>query len=577
MLIKNLLAYAIFYIGLSKRAPKLYLVVILLVIAGFLNIIGFIFLVPVIDSLLFGSYNNENILFGIFIENVINREIELMDLFLLVIISLMGGFIFQAYGSYLSYKSRFQLIKNMRVELTELHSKQNLSYIYKKHAGNFNDLILNQTEQAGAGYYTIYSFWISVLQVLTYIIIGFILSYQLTFLIIFCFLSIGLISGILQIKTRKYSKLYTKGFQNLGLLVGDYNNNIKTFRVSKLLNVFVKNHHIQTKKIANGLTKIYRLLVSQTFILQALSVLIIFFVIIVREDFGLIDSMVLVFLATLRKIAGHMQDMLNNALAFQSYSAAIELIDIEKQSMKNNLEKNGKVFLPKIDSINLIDVTFEYSKNKPIFSNLSFSIRKKETILISGDSGSGKSTLLDLFLLFHKPTKGILKINNINAVNIDKIKFREKVAYVPQSGSLNYGNIRSNLCMGQKISDDELIKTCELTQIYSWIKSLENGFETLVGEKGVNMSGGQIQRLILARALLQKPEILILDESTSALDQENETKINELLKKIKGEMIIIIVTHKIFPMSFADKYLIFKGGKLYQLSEYEDAMGFING
>ena len=212
------------------------------------------------------------------------------------------------------------MIRDLRKKLIKYHTSLNLSYSTKKHTGNFNDLILNQTEQVGAGYFTIYSFWISVLQVISYLILGLILSIKLTIFMIIGYIFIALISLLIQYTARKFSKKYTYSFQELGLLVGDYNNNSKSYRVSKNFQIFLGNIYKNTEIIASNLTRAFGLHVTQTLIFQTFGIIIIFLVIYIREDFNLLNSQVLVYLAALRKMSGHLQDMFNNALAFQNYS-----------------------------------------------------------------------------------------------------------------------------------------------------------------------------------------------------------------------------------------------------------------
>ncbi len=247
------------------------------------------------------------------------------------------------------------------------------------------------------------------------------------------------------------------------------------------------------------------------------------------------------------------------------------LISLKKNSLtiKKKEELNYIKFNEKVELKNL---SFSYpNKSIKIFDNLNLTIKKGEKIGIIGRTGAGKSTLLDVMLGFLEPIEGDIFIDqeklrkNING-------WRELIGYVPQKISVINGSIKENIMFGSKnLSEkdlkhrlDDSIKISEFSEV---INGLKNGVDTIIGEKGLDLSGGQIQRLAFARALFRKPEILILDESTNALDKKIENKIiNNLLEFLKNKTIIMI-SHNLDTLKFCDLIYELKNFSLNKINE----------
>jgi ABC-type multidrug transport system fused ATPase/permease subunit len=221
------------------------------------------------------------------------------------------------------------------------------------------------------------------------------------------------------------------------------------------------------------------------------------------------------------------------------------------------------------NSINFYNVIFKYeNKDILIFKNVNFTIKKSTTVGIIGQSGSGKSTLINLLMGLIEPTSGHIKIDNeiINRSNI--ISLQSKIGYVPQSIFLFDDTIFKNVAFGIKDSDidlDKVIECCKMVYLHNFIlESLPFGYETKIGERGSQLSGGQQQRLGIARALYRNPEIIILDESTSALDLDTENYIVKSLNSLSKSKTLIIVTHRINSGIKFDEIIHIENGSIKQ-------------
>jgi ATP-binding cassette subfamily C protein len=197
------------------------------------------------------------------------------------------------------------------------------------------------------------------------------------------------------------------------------------------------------------------------------------------------------------------------------------------------------------------DVSFSYTNSEtPVFTNRNLEIKKNEVTMITGESGAGKSTMIDLIMGLLEPTSGVIKIDDQVLDESVKRSWRKKIAYVSQTPFLFSGTLYENLKkFNPEASEGEMWEALEKASAREFVEKLPDKLETVVGDRGVRLSGGERQRIVLARALLRNPEVLILDEATNALDRENREKIEQTVKKLCGDLTIIVVSHGEFYMS----------------------------
>jgi ABC-type multidrug transport system fused ATPase/permease subunit len=228
--------------------------------------------------------------------------------------------------------------------------------------------------------------------------------------------------------------------------------------------------------------------------------------------------------------------------------------------------------------INLKNLSFSYPIRKEFsVSKLSMTINKGDFIGIIGETGSGKSTLINLLIGLLKPAEGKVEVDELN-INSSLPEWYKKIGYVPQSVYLTDDTIRKNIAFGLREDniDDDLIKQAvEKASLNNFLNELSDGLETIVGEKGIRLSGGQQQRIGIARALYRDPEILILDEATSSLDQSTEKKIMESIQYLKRKKTLIVVTHRLITVKNCDKIFIIDKGKITKQGTPEEILNNI--
>jgi len=222
-------------------------------------------------------------------------------------------------------------------------------------------------------------------------------------------------------------------------------------------------------------------------------------------------------------------------------SRPLEFLDSQQNSIFQN-------------KIQFADVSFGYKKNSDILKHVNLEIKKGETIGIIGESGSGKSTFVDLLIGLHKQNSGEILIDEVNDCQL-KQSWRNIIGYVSQTIYLTDDSIKNNIAFGvseNQINEKRIIALLEIVQLKKFVNNLELGFNTKVGDRGVQLSGGQRQRIGIARALYNNPDILILDEATASLDTDTEAKVMESIYGLKGEKTIIIIAHRLSTLEICD-------------------------
>lgn len=234
------------------------------------------------------------------------------------------------------------------------------------------------------------------------------------------------------------------------------------------------------------------------------------------------------------------------------------LLDGNEEVLKEDqsrLDFNGKLVVD--------NLVFRYPENKEdVLQGVSFEVPKGKFVGVVGPSGAGKTTFVDIMLGLLQPTAGKILCDGVD-INKDIRAWQANLAYVPQDIYLIDGTVKENIALGLKTEDidDALIdKVLHMAELYDFVNSLPKGIETFVGERGVKLSGGQRQRIGIARALYQQPEVLILDEATSALDNETEKSITDTILKLKGQITIIAIAHRVSTLEQCDFKIKFENG-----------------
>ena len=260
---------------------------------------------------------------------------------------------------------------------------------------------------------------------------------------------------------------------------------------------------------------------------------------------------------------------------FVAMGRVFELFDLQPhiQSALDAIKAHGLN-----DSIEFKNVYFEYEKGLPVLKNFNLKVKKNETIALVGNSGGGKSTVVSLIPRFYDVTSGSVNFDGIDIRRFELNSLRDQISFVFQDNFLFSGSIRYNIMMGnENASEEALDRVVKMAHLDEFIATLENGLDTVVGERGTTLSGGQRQRVAIARAMLKDAPIVILDEATSALDNESEAIVQKALDNLIQNKTVFVIAHRLSTIKNADRIAVINEGELAELGTHDDLMNINDG
>jgi ATP-binding cassette, subfamily B, bacterial PglK len=381
--------------------------------------------------------------------------------------------------------------------------------------------------------------------------------------------------------------LSSKYFQNVTQAIGSIKDIILTGRE----NNFLYNHYDQKSILTKIQQKFATITILPRFLFEFLAVfgilsLIIFFISEGRSYENILPSVSLFAMAGYRLLPSANR-ILIAAQGFRFRYMSIDILydelrlhDLNKKKVDNeffepvdpSIEKPLKIKNPFSDKIEIIDLSYNYQNIKTnTLKNINLIIERGQSVGIFGASGSGKSTLVSLMLGLLEPTYGKIKIdgNNLNEI---KSTWQKNIGYVPQSVYLTDDTISQNIAFGlskNQINNEMVEKAIKASQLKKFVNSLDKGKETLVGENGVRLSGGQVQRIGIARALYHNPSVVVFDEATSSLDYETEKELMKDINMLKSNKTLIIIAHRLTTVEECDFVIKLESGKIIERGKPE--------
>jgi len=245
-----------------------------------------------------------------------------------------------------------------------------------------------------------------------------------------------------------------------------------------------------------------------------------------------------------------------------------EILDLESEKK----DEHQKIKLNNLKGkIRLKDINFKYGTREKVLKNINIDIKPGETVALVGESGSGKTTLVKLIMKYYLVDEGNIQIDDYNIKDINIESLRSRIGYVPQDIFLFSGSIRENIAFGYgNIDMKKIVDAAKKAAAHEFINRMPLRYNTLVGERGATLSGGQKQRIAIARALIQKPDMLILDEATSNLDSATEKAIHKTIDEIGKDITTIIIAHRLSTIKNCDKIIVLEDGKIKEMGSHID-------
>jgi len=257
---------------------------------------------------------------------------------------------------------------------------------------------------------------------------------------------------------------------------------------------------------------------------------------------------------------------------YDSSQGIAALERIEKITLQNQLIKNNPINPEPVifsNEISFNNVSFKYNQEQ-VLDNISFKIKKGETVAIVGHSGAGKSTIADLLIRFYDVVSGEINIDNLNVKEINLSQLRNLMGVVTQDSILFNDSVVNNIAFGVEIDNSRVLESAKMANADEFIQNLDKKYETFIGDTGNKLSGGEKQRLSIARAIYKNPEILVLDEATSSLDTKSEKAVQEALNRLMKNRTSLVIAHRLSTIQNADKIIVLDSGKIVEMGNHKE-------
>ena len=570
----------IFQVLKKKQKNFFYLIIFLTLFSVFLDLIGIGLFIPIINVL----FNQEIYLQKSFINNYTNflSEFSEINIYVLLFIPLILIFFLKAV-----FQIFFTWIQNLFVNQILYTQSTSLYNLYIK-----QDYIFHSERETSAAVRNILSevnnFQYYVLHLINFIVESLLIIIIFIFLVLFepvitisCFLFFSFFTLLFYFLTKSsFTKWGNARIFHSNLFIKQILNGFSGIKEIKIFGVekrFANLYGNNIKKYSNYVlltsffSSIPKIIIEFLAILL-LSIVLLFFIQ-KGQDTNLAMAKLAIFAMIIFRIMPAFNRLNFSLHNLKTLSPSIKTVSNDFTNLKKNLLDQNLLnkSLEKIEfnfekSINFKNLSFKYkNSNKQIFKNLNLSLRKNSMIGILGPSGSGKTTFVNLITGLIKPNSGQILVDDHQDINDDIFSWQSKIGYVSQSIFLFDGTIEQNISFGSEneiVDQSKLLNSIKLSQLDNFVKEQKYGLNTLIGENGAKISGGQIQRIGIARSLYRNNEILILDESTNALDEETEKDFFKSLMILKGNKTIVIVSHNEENLKNCDEVYNVKDGTI---------------
>lgn len=557
------------FFGAEGTRPVL--VLLALLIAAICEAIGITAILPAISIVSEGPGNAGQSALGAGIEQAMARlgisptlEAILLLICLALVLKALISFLTLTYAGI----SATRVSVRLRQRLIEGLFRASWRFYSGQESGKFATAISGEATRAGEAYLQSAQFTAMAIQSVIYIIVTLMIDWRLALLGLTVGALIARSLHFLVVMSRNAGYKQTDATRDLTVKTVELLANIKPLKTMQRYGSFEAAIGEAMVRLQRSLARreIARQILTQSGdVITALALIAVIYVSFVHFKVSLAELVVsgLLFMKVVGNITKLQRLQQQFAQAEGAYERVTQLIALTEANRESN---SGHATADTSADFHFDRVTFSYG-HEPVLRDVTLTIGARQITVLKGLSGSGKTTLIDLLIGLHPAQSGTVLLGSTPIGDIDISSLRKRIGYVSQELSLLHANIRENICLGDtSITEEQLEEALRLAGLDAFIASLPEGLETSVGEMGSRLSGGQRQRIALARALVSRPDILILDEVTSALDPATEAEIVSNIRRISRAFTIIVITHREAWVDVADRLYEVSGGRVQEIS-----------
>lgn len=519
----------------------------------------------------FQAYFTNKLVNDIYSHNLSRMKYSALILFIVIVVS----FIVYSLIGWGTKKVAEGLGKSIKIDSFKNYLNLEFSCYENMASGEIVSNIVNNSQGVavglGEGLISIFSNLCSFGVSCAYLIL---INPSLTVVIVFISLILFLLGLVISILQRKYSQLTQQNLNELSSEIKESMDGMYDIKQLGVTEYFSKKFSEVNDRLFTSQSKLAFSNFLAIFANSIMNNIVLFIVILVggnaimRNNMSLGD--LIAYIPLIPYIFLPISTIIENVSSLQKALGAMELIQKLEDLPRENISYGSELKGNSID-IKAHDINYSYRGRSSVLRNVNFVIPNNSFTAIIGSSGAGKSTIASLLIGLVKVQSGRLLINeqDINSYKIESV--RRKIAFVPQQPVIYTGTIRENILMGnERIDDSQIQEALRLSRLKDVINGLTDGLETLLGEGGITLSKGQSQRLCIARTILRDASILIFDEPTASLDEENKSDVMKGLEKLRGNKTIIIITHNIETIQEVDNIIVVDSGTIIEKGKHEE-------
>lgn len=560
---------------ISSYKKRFVLIILLGFINGIAGSIGVGIIIP-----LFSLFSNSGVAGADFITRATERFFSLIHIPLTppaLIAFMVFLFVMKALTQFIAkyhtekYAARFE--EGLRAELLEKTLKADWPYLSNQKIGYLERTLFFDVNQSSTILLQIGTGILILSSLVTYSLVAFKISAPITIAtLLFGVILLPLLRPLFY-RIRKLAEQTSLLYKKVANLVGENIIGIKIVKTTATEGSVVKEGRDYFDKLRLARTKsgMYSYAIGSSIEPIGIVFVGVLFMFSYRSPgFNIASFGVVVYL--IQKMFSFIQSIQGQFQTFISITPNMENVNNYRAAITSSMEQShGSDPFVFDNSLEFKDVSFSHSPNAKILDQISLSVKKGQMVGIIGPSGAGKTTIADMLLMLLIPNEGKVLLDGKDVLQIGLRDWRKNIGYVPQDIFLINDTIENNILFyDPSLSHETVVQATKTANIYDFIQELPDKYNTIVGERGVKLSGGQKQRIVLARALARDPQILILDEATSAIDNESEVLIQEAIQNLKGQMTVIVIAHRINTIMRTDLIFVLDRGKLLESGRPND-------